>query len=435
MTVSLEERGRRLKVLKAKVAYFWVLGTISYGFVGTFTILFFLDYLNFIEVGLLLALGMFIQALTDYPTGALGDYVGQKNVLVIAFTLHVISIIILLTATTFFQFLIYVVLSSLGLSQESGALMAWFDNSYKFCAVEEDPDRTKYGAFMGTMNISTRTLGAGMIILSGILAVTYDRRTLFLFQLGILIIYLISVFLLINRVPRELDAEKPNYWRILSRGLKFVTTSKGHLAFFLAITLAMGAIAGIWGNLILFPLYASYGKTDDMIAFLRFITWGFGILIGVLIIRPTKKIKNTKRALMWLYFPSIAGLFICVTAYYALLPPDPAFNLFKFIGLALSFNILSIFRNVEEILEGRFWIDFIPDETRNALYSLVSTFVMVFGIPASIVGGFIIESSGILSGMVVVTIIEILAGILGVVGLYWLKMEKSEEVTQKPAVV
>ncbi|MHA2031865.1 MAG: hypothetical protein ACW99Q_21000, partial [Candidatus Kariarchaeaceae archaeon] len=45
---------------------------------NTFIILFALETLSLSQLGIVLAIQYIVQALTDYPTGALGDWIGQR---------------------------------------------------------------------------------------------------------------------------------------------------------------------------------------------------------------------------------------------------------------------------------------------------------------------------------------------------------------------
>ncbi|MHA1712881.1 MAG: hypothetical protein ACTSW4_02390 [Candidatus Ranarchaeia archaeon] len=427
------DKGRHIRSLNYKYAYFRVLETIGYGFIGTFLVLFMLDYLSYIEVGILFGIGMAIQAVSDYPTGALGDFIGQKNILIIAFVLHIASVIVILTATSFIHFLFFIVLSYLGASQESGALQAWYDNSYRALEQGFDVKRTEYGAFMGSLNIATRALGAGMIIVSGLIAEILSRRSLFVFLLIVNLIHLISTpFIIQKPATGRTRKDRLSYKSIVYMGLKFVTRSKANFAVFLGIALAMGVVQGFWGNLILFPLYAAYAKTDSLTAVLRFLTWGVGILMGIAVIKPSKLIKNTSRALQWIIVPAQTGLFLCVTIFYFLLPPLQAFDMRRFIGLAAAFNVFSILINLRDILELRFIIDFVPDQSRNSLYSLLSTLAMVIAVPSSIIGGFVIQYTGLLCGMVFVTVIEFIGSVSICAGLYWFRVDTEKHVSTLP---
>ncbi len=83
-------------------------------------------------VGVLVIVQLLINTLLDYPTGALGDHIGQRYV--IAAALFCYSAAFMLTASitvesSFYVFLTIYILMGIGSSQESGAFDAWFDNN------------------------------------------------------------------------------------------------------------------------------------------------------------------------------------------------------------------------------------------------------------------------------------------------------------------
>ncbi|MHA2278862.1 MAG: hypothetical protein ACXAC2_24040, partial [Candidatus Kariarchaeaceae archaeon] len=68
---------------------------------NTFLILYALETLSIKQLGLILGIKFGIQALTDYPTGALGDWIGQRWVLFIASLSFAIGLIMLSYANNF----------------------------------------------------------------------------------------------------------------------------------------------------------------------------------------------------------------------------------------------------------------------------------------------------------------------------------------------
>ncbi|MFX0174346.1 MAG: hypothetical protein ACFE9L_20910 [Candidatus Hodarchaeota archaeon] len=52
---------------------------------GTFYVLFVIDKVGFIDLGILVGISFLVQALLDYPSGSLGDWIGQPWILAIAF--------------------------------------------------------------------------------------------------------------------------------------------------------------------------------------------------------------------------------------------------------------------------------------------------------------------------------------------------------------
>ncbi|MHA2032809.1 MAG: hypothetical protein ACW99Q_25845, partial [Candidatus Kariarchaeaceae archaeon] len=120
---------------------------VAFNISGMFIILYLLDTLESTQVGILFALSYLILSLIDYPTGVLGDVIGYRKVLLIAYFFHICSFILLLFSESFIPLLFYSALSAVASSQESGALESWFDNSYKTLSVDIDPERRIYNSF------------------------------------------------------------------------------------------------------------------------------------------------------------------------------------------------------------------------------------------------------------------------------------------------
>jgi MFS family permease len=106
-------------------------------------------YAGLTLVGFLVVIQMAIQTALDYPTGALGDWIGQRYVIASALLCYAVafgltSLIVKDTPAPFWIYVTIYVLFGLGSSQESGAFNAWFDNNYRV-AMPHDKDRKQYG--------------------------------------------------------------------------------------------------------------------------------------------------------------------------------------------------------------------------------------------------------------------------------------------------
>ena len=121
----------------------------------TFFVLFVIDSIGIAQLGMLLAIRFLIQAALDYPSGVLGDWVGHKWVLFTAYLTFALSYVTLVFADSFFSFLIVYSLFAFASSQQSGALMAWFENNYKAATGDTDPERKTYKFFLGKWQVIT----------------------------------------------------------------------------------------------------------------------------------------------------------------------------------------------------------------------------------------------------------------------------------------
>ncbi len=115
------------------IQIYFALATITratYLISSTFYILFVLDAVNFAKLGLLVSIGFVFQAVIDYPTGVISDWLGQKWILAAAYTSHAISFTLLavvgrIDESDVFRLLVIVyLLEAFALAQESGAMQS-----------------------------------------------------------------------------------------------------------------------------------------------------------------------------------------------------------------------------------------------------------------------------------------------------------------------
>ena len=135
-------------------------------------------------VGVLVVIQLLIQTLLDYPTGAIGDWIGQRYVIASALICYAIAFYITSLVdenSPFFMFVIIYILMGLGASQESGAFNAWFDNNYRV-AMPHDKDRKMYGVFWGRMGMVWQVASTAVLLPGSWLALIYRRQGVFLLQ-------------------------------------------------------------------------------------------------------------------------------------------------------------------------------------------------------------------------------------------------------------
>ncbi|MHA1958488.1 MAG: hypothetical protein ACW968_16375, partial [Candidatus Thorarchaeota archaeon] len=106
-------------------------------------------------LGILVSIQMVVQTLLDYPSGALGDWIGQRWVIGIGNMLYGVMFFMVSFVTSETPFLYLVALfaiQGIAQSQISGAWSAWFDNNYRV-AMPNDTERKQYGVFWGRMGM------------------------------------------------------------------------------------------------------------------------------------------------------------------------------------------------------------------------------------------------------------------------------------------
>ena len=98
---------------------------------NTFFILYVIDLTNYTQAGFIISVMLLVQILTDYPSGSLGDYIGQRWLLIFANIFFAGACFLLAFAESFPHLLIMAAILGLGNAQNSGTLETWIDNNYK----------------------------------------------------------------------------------------------------------------------------------------------------------------------------------------------------------------------------------------------------------------------------------------------------------------
>lgn len=368
-------------------------------------------FLGMAMVGILVIIRIVVQVLLDYPTGGIGDWIGQRWIIAsalicyaIAFWLTAYAVSILVVP--FFVFVIIYALMGLGASQESGAMAAWFDNNYRV-AMPNDKDRKQYGVFWSRAGMLFQLISTIVLIPGSILAFILGRSWVFQVQAVIFVLLAAMALILIRDLPgaRKTEGARTGfreYGRLLKDGIRFMGSSR-FVTFTMVGEMMMWAIGIVWWEILLFPLYYGYLLSDVAVSAFR--TSMFAPMVigqersGVVSQRydPVKWIPR----LRLIQFGSIAffmGL-VAITAIYPL--PGPAA---QFITLFIPFTpvpfmtlpILSIIPvaliwvlfvgtdflgRMTEVLSGRVMLDVFPNRIRNCMYSLRPTIAFLLSIP------------------------------------------------------
>ncbi|MFW9845543.1 MAG: MFS transporter [Candidatus Thorarchaeota archaeon] len=385
---------------------------------NTFLILHALVYVSLTELSLILAVQFAIQAIASYPAGAFGDWIGQRWVLFMAALSYGIGFIVLSEAIDFFTVLVAFSFVALALSLESGTYIAWFDNNYKLYATE-DRDRRIYSQFYGKFTMLQEILTALSFILGGFFLAFIDRQLMFALQ-GIIL--LVVSFMLLGFIRNHKDLKRDRrttraYFRYLRGGVTTMIRNKT-LRLMVVGLMISGAGWAIWGGLMLFPFYASYALTDTWVAILRsgiFILGAIGVGVAGII---SKRIKKLQR---WLALAVLLTDVVFFLGVYIILqsnPPQSTFVFVSFAMMALAFALAFSPRYLADVLRPRFYLDVIPNENRNAVYSLLPTLTMIVSIFAVPVGGLLIELIGLEASVLVLAVNGLIGSSITSIAIY-----------------
>ncbi len=388
----------------------------SYSLIGnltnTFFILFLIDKLGFTDSGMIVAAMVLVQLVTDYPSGAIGDFIGQRWVLSSATLFSAIGFYLLSLADSIGSFYILAIVFGISSALQSGALQSWLDNNYKNLDEADDPDRKNYGFSMTRFGAIDTSLVGIAILIGGYTATNISRIFAFQIQSGLLVFLGIIVFILMIDIKQS-DSEKDGHKMNLVEYLGFL---KGGIVFYFSkktvfIYLTGNAIVvvfwSVWGTLILFPLYFGYTGSDEMAGLLRSSIFFTGVAIQIVLGKYTKKISTDK-----IHIAGFAHILLLLPFVMVLLHFMPYDNSFSSLGFVLLYLIMLVGVSIPTVFLGalmqRVTIDLVPSEHRNAVYSLVPSISGALTIPMLPFTGALIEKYGLIYGVGVVLIISLI---------------------------
>jgi MFS family permease len=400
------------------------------------------DYLvGMAMVGLLVIIRIVVQTLLDYPTGALGDWIGQRWIIASALICYSIAFWLTAIATSvitvpFWVFIIIYALMGLGASQESGAMPAWFDNNYRV-AMPNDTERKQYGVFWSRAGMVFQLISTLVLIPGSFLALIQGRSWVFQIQAVIFIVLAVLAIIFIRDLPgvRKQEGERTHfreYGRLLKDGIRFMGSSK-FVTFTMIGEMLMWAIGIVWWEILLFPLYFGYLLSDVAVSTFR--TSMFAPMVvsaersGVVSQRfdPVKWIPRL-RLIQFGSFAFFMGLMAITTIF----PPPVGvvqiisiylpFTAMPFLTLPLV-SILPIILiwvlfvgtdtigRITDVLNGRIMLDVFPNRIRNCMYSLRPTIAFLLSIPLI----FLISQLLPIVGFPAIFIIAATVGLIGAV--------------------
>ena len=373
-------------------------------------------------VGTLVVVQMIVQIVLDYPTGAVGDWIGQRYIIAGAQICYGIAFLLisLVTVDTPFLYLIGVyALMGFAQSQSSGAWGAWFDNNYRV-AMPGDTDRKQYGVFWGRMGMMMQIVSTASLIPGSILAVIFSRPWVFQLQGILAFVFAMAVFRLVRDFP-EVEEQRAQqngdrldmseYFSILKGGVSYLFKHAFVRYIAVGTMLAVSSIM-VWGNLILFPMYYLYLITDVGVASFRTLLFIPGIFsqersgVWSRKFEPKKWIPRFRLmqtcgfiffwvfAAIMTFFPPAADSTNILTLYWPFTTIElltlPVENIVPIALIFTTFVSTSFFGGFAEILTQRVLIDVIPNRIRNSMYSLFPTLATLFAIPQIALFGWLI---------------------------------------------
>jgi MFS family permease len=376
-------------------------------------------------VGILVVIQMAVQTLLDYPTGALGDWIGQRYVIASALLCYAAAFwlsaqIIKNTPAPFYIYVIIYFLFGLGSSQESGSFNAWFDNNYRV-AMPQDKDRKMYGVFWGRMGMVWQVSSTLALLPGSWLAWFYGEQWVFNLQAVFAILLALIVFRLVRDLPgvrkeHEIRPSIGEYGSLLKDGFKFLWSSR-FVTYLLLGGVVLWSTGPVWWNLMLFPLYFSYLVTIVAVSAFRTLVFLPQALANERSGVIAKKFDPTKWIPRFRFLQFTGVIFYLLLAIIVYIFPGADPNTTEFVSILIPFTnlplieipvqtvipvvlifilfvALNLFGAVADILTQRVMLDVIPNRIRNSMYSLQPTLVMLVSMPLIAFFGWLLPQSG-----------------------------------------
>jgi MFS family permease len=349
----------------------------------------------------------------DYPTGALGDWIGQKYVLILSFISFGISFLILSFNSNLYSFFIVGFFFGFGNAQKSGCLETWLDNNYQQTAKDIDTDRKIYGFFTSRLESIGMLPSVSSFIIGGIIATLFSRQIVFIIQTILSLFVILIIFLFMNNLSTVNTYESGIEVFPLSffiGGIKFLFSSKMTFLFIAGLA-AQGLVTSIFEYMLLWPIYFAYSGSDFMISIIRTLVWIFIFPISIKIVFINKYLKEKDISkLIGLHALVLYGGWLIIIV---LIPIKNEFNLLGFIGIIVVTTVaLGIFDTLISILKRQILLDLVPTKNRNAIYSIIPTIISILSIPIIPIVGIIVETYSIIYGLSIALLISLFSVLL-----------------------
>ncbi len=431
--LGIKELDPKARLLLMKFLIFLLIESFFMSLSFTFFSLFAIDKIGFALTGVMMATMLLTQFVFDYPSGSLGDYIGQRWVLTFAYFCWALGFLLVSTAQDFTAFLIIAVFNGFGSALYSGALDSWLDTNYKKIDTV-DTDRKIYGFARSRIDTVTRIAFAASFMTGGLLSTVYSRQTVFFLQFLLSLVMIITVLTQIKDISIETDMEniqitadkekrrKSHYFAHLEGGIRFMFSSKAVFFFLLGMAF-LTTTWTIWPALVLFPIYFGYTGDDLGANLLRTIIYLSSVPIGLYVAKISKRfsIEHYSKFLLvffFLFFPAFIILLILV-------PIQNNFNLIGFIFTILIMNgFIGLIYRTAEILRMRLLVDLVRSENRTAVYSLLPTITSLLCTLLLPITGQLIDSFSLVAGVGVVFSVYSAGFLLITLGMHYMKTKK-----------
>ncbi len=380
--LGIEPLSPQGKSLAYRYAFFSAFSMIIVNLTLTFWILFEIEVIGAYKASILGGWTLLLVILLDYPTGALGDYLGQRWILFLAYLFWTSSSVLLVIARTPLDFFIVHTLSAIAGSQESGAIFSWLDNNYNALESKDDSERTVYGTLVSRVDTLTVVVSIPAMMLGGTLSVLFNRRVAFATQAVLTFIFCLLIpFLLLDWQKKSEKNDKENthskknrksYFKILKEGLNFTVSSRYVLLAFMGMIL-LDVSRKTYSRFLRPIIFFEYAGNDFILTVARTIYFATGVILGYKVASLSQKISKKRVILSWSLFSlfSTMILFGGMLIIIKIFTPTTQFEPIPLILLILLVIFHLFLGSFSYIMRRRFLNSIVPNHIRNSMYSLI----------------------------------------------------------------
>ena len=289
--------------------------------------------LDLLQVGIAMGLYSLTIVLLEVPTGGLADTIGRKRVAILAYSIILISGLVLLGAFTFPVFLFGFILNGVGRALSSGALDAWFVDALK--AADPDIDLQPAFAKVGTftlLSLGVGTLG-GSLIPGFFNNLPADGTTIFTpLSMPLAIsgaLYILLLLAVIFLIKEERPSTNENTWLeslgeipTMVKTAVALTRQNNIILLLLGVTSASGfaliSFESFWQ-----PHFANLFGGSEGNTFWFGVIMGGSFLVGMLgnmIVTPISKVLGKRYGLVAAIFQGLRGIVLIGLALQSNLP-------------------------------------------------------------------------------------------------------------------
>lgn len=368
-------------------------GNFSISLISTYLVLFLLESITITQLGILVASRYAVQALFEFPTGTLGDTIGQQRVLIVALVCQAFAILVFIIGDAFNIYLIATTIQAIGNSQESGALLSWYDNKIKKSKISSDDN--VYLIFMSKINMIGSLITGTGIVIGGVIASLWSRIALLKVYFFVIIFNLVIVCIFVTEDEISSGKKHKNSFSTqFTNGMKFLNQNHGMMFYYIGVAFLSAAGGGVWYELMLFPYYRGYSGSDFLTSVLRSSMFVGTFFLNIIAVKLSQRIQDMKKHLWSHYFIASPIWFSIIFIYTMVFPATGSFVFATYIGLFFVHLFPAISIALYTALDKNFQMEVIPNEIRNSIYSVGPTLETLFGVVFTFIGAIILDNGG-----------------------------------------